>query len=97
VVLVTAALSARHLNADTPHLRELARGFGGVRTLRPSAPAVTCTSQGDLLTGQPPRHHGAVANGWMIAISAKCACGDSPTVCCKAPWCGKPHASDFPA
>lgn len=65
VVLVTAALSARHLNADTPHLRELARSFGGVRTLRPSAPAVTCTSQGDLLTGQPPRYHGAVANGWM--------------------------------
>jgi len=62
---MVAALSARHLNANTPHLRELARALGGVRTLQPSTPAVTCTSQADVLTGQPPRYHGAVANGWM--------------------------------
>lgn len=65
VVAVVAGLSAGHLGADTPTLRELARTFGGVRMLRPSFPAVTCTGQADLLTGQPPRHHGIVANGWM--------------------------------
>ena len=65
LVVIAAGLSAGHLGADTPTLRERARACGGVRMLRPSAPAVTCTSQADLLTGQPPRHHGIVANGWM--------------------------------
>ena len=65
VVVIAAGLSAGHLGSDTPTLRERARACGGVRMLRPSAPAVTCTAQADLLTGQPPRHHGAVANGWM--------------------------------
>ena len=65
VVVIAAGLSAGHLGPDTPTLRERARACGGVRMLRPSVPAVTCTSQADLLTGQPPRHHGIVANGWM--------------------------------
>jgi predicted AlkP superfamily pyrophosphatase or phosphodiesterase len=65
VVVIAAGLSAGHLGPDTPTLRERARACGGVRMLRPSTPAVTCTSQADLLTGQPPRHHGIVANGWM--------------------------------
>ncbi len=29
-------------------------------------PAVTCTAQATLLTGQPPDRHGIVANGWLF-------------------------------
>ena len=65
VVVIAAGLSAGHIGAHMPALRAFARTSGGVRMLRPSAPAVTCTGQADLLTGQPPRHHGIVANGWM--------------------------------
>lgn len=65
VVAIAAGLSAGHIGPHTPVLREFARAMGGVRMLRPSVPAVTCTGQADLLTGQPPRHHGVVANGWM--------------------------------
>ena len=65
VVILAAGLSPRHLNSHMPSVREFVQLQGGARTLRPSFPAVTCTSQADLLTGQPPRHHGVVANGWM--------------------------------
>ena len=29
-------------------------------------PAVTCTAQASLLTGQPPDGHGVVGNGWLF-------------------------------
>lgn len=32
--------------------------------IQSSFPAVTCTAQSDYLTGQPPRVHGIVGNGW---------------------------------
>ena len=37
-----------------------------LRTLVPDLPAVTCTVQASMLTGQPPSRHGAVANGWYF-------------------------------
>src|SRR3974377_1730912 len=33
--------------------------------LREVLPAVTCTAQASLLTGQTPGRHGIVANGWL--------------------------------
>ncbi|MSR40874.1 MAG: alkaline phosphatase family protein [Phycisphaerales bacterium] len=57
-------LSPNLLGAHTPRLREFARSTGGVRTLRPPLPAVTCTAQSTMLTGLAPDHHGIVGNGW---------------------------------
>lgn len=37
---------------------------GDVTPLVPPFPAVTCTAQASMLTGQPPHAHGVVANGW---------------------------------
>ncbi len=37
-----------------------------MRPLREVLPAVTCTAQATLLTGQPPTHHGIVGNGWLF-------------------------------
>ncbi|HBF23225.1 MAG TPA: alkaline phosphatase family protein [Planctomycetes bacterium] len=34
--------------------------------LTPPLPAVTCTAQASMLTGQPPAQHGAIANGWYF-------------------------------
>jgi predicted AlkP superfamily pyrophosphatase or phosphodiesterase len=36
-----------------------------MRPLREVVPAVTCTAQATLLTGQTPEGHGVVANGWL--------------------------------
>jgi len=50
---------APHHRADMPHLARFQW-----RPLRPSFPAVTCSVQATLLTGQPPAEHGVVANGF---------------------------------
>jgi predicted AlkP superfamily pyrophosphatase or phosphodiesterase len=48
-----------------PRLRDFARQCGGVRTMTPDTPAVTCTVQSSMLTGKRPSEHGIVANGWF--------------------------------
>src|SRR5437879_3049959 len=47
-----------------PRLRALAES-GWLRPLREVVPAVTCTAQAALLTGQPTTQHGIVGNGWL--------------------------------
>ena len=47
----------------TPNLRNLV-ARGGLRALDTVSPAVTCSVQSTLLTGEMPCVHGAVANGW---------------------------------
>jgi predicted AlkP superfamily pyrophosphatase or phosphodiesterase len=47
-----------------PRLQALADA-GWMRTLHEVIPAVTCTAQATLLTGQTPQQHGIVANGWF--------------------------------
>jgi predicted AlkP superfamily pyrophosphatase or phosphodiesterase len=65
LVLVNAVgLTPRWL-PHAPHLQELAQR-GWLRSLTEVIPAVTCTAQATLLTGQPPRKHGIVANGWLF-------------------------------
>ena len=39
--------------------------------LNPPVPAVTCTSQSDILTGQRANKHGIVANGWYSRSTAE--------------------------
>ena len=61
VVGLAPALIGRHTpNIDRPTQR------GGQRPLNTVTPAVTCTAQSTLVTGEMPSGHGAVANGWYF-------------------------------
>lgn len=62
IVGLTPGIFAR---GRAPRLREFARQSGGVRTMTPPLPAVTCTAQSSMLTGLSPAGHGVVANGWF--------------------------------
>jgi predicted AlkP superfamily pyrophosphatase or phosphodiesterase len=55
----------RRLLEHAPRLSALATA-GWVRSLDEVIPAVTCTAQATLLTGELPRAHGIVANGWLF-------------------------------
>jgi predicted AlkP superfamily pyrophosphatase or phosphodiesterase len=63
VLLNAVGLTPRLLPA-APQLGALAAA-GWVRPLREVLPAVTCTAQATMLTGQTPARHGIVANGWL--------------------------------
>jgi predicted AlkP superfamily pyrophosphatase or phosphodiesterase len=63
-VLNVVALSPNLIGDATPRIKDFARKSGGVRTLRPPLPAVTCTAQSTMLTGLAPSGHGIVGNGW---------------------------------
>jgi hypothetical protein len=63
ILLNTIGLSARRL-PQAERLHALAKA-GWQRPLREVVPAVTCTAQASLLTGQPPQGHGIVGNGWL--------------------------------
>ncbi len=65
LVILVVGLSPSLLGAHTPHLNQLIRR-GGMRPMKTVLPAVTCTVQSTLLTGETPAVHGAVANGWYF-------------------------------
>jgi predicted AlkP superfamily pyrophosphatase or phosphodiesterase len=48
-----------------PRLRALAEA-GWMRRLREAVPAVTCTAQATILTGETAERHGVVGNGWLF-------------------------------
>src|SRR5579862_3174450 len=64
LVLVNAVGLTSRLLPFGPHFRSLAER-GWCRRLLEPLPAVTCTAQATLLTGQSPEKHGIVANGWL--------------------------------
>ncbi len=65
VVIDVVGLTPALLGPDTPNLNKLAReGFQA--ELKAVFPAVTCPAQATLLTGQLPRAHGVVGNGWYF-------------------------------
>jgi predicted AlkP superfamily pyrophosphatase or phosphodiesterase len=64
LLLNAVGLTARLL-AHAPRLRALAEA-GWQRPLREVLPAVTCTAQATLLTGQTAARHGIVGNGWLF-------------------------------
>jgi predicted AlkP superfamily pyrophosphatase or phosphodiesterase len=64
-VINVVGLTPALLGPDTPNLNALARD-GSSAPIRAAFPAVTCTAQSTYLTGQPPRHHGIVGNGWYF-------------------------------
>jgi predicted AlkP superfamily pyrophosphatase or phosphodiesterase len=65
LVLLNAVGLTPRLLVHAPRLRALA-DTGWVRPLREVLPAVTCTAQATLLTGESPTRHGIVGNGWLF-------------------------------
>jgi predicted AlkP superfamily pyrophosphatase or phosphodiesterase len=66
VVLNIVGLSPRHFERPEliPSLAHFAQR-GALHPMRPSFPAVTCSMQATLLSGQPPSEHGILANGYF--------------------------------
>jgi predicted AlkP superfamily pyrophosphatase or phosphodiesterase len=65
LVLLNAVGLTPRLLPLAPRLQNLAQ-VGWVRRLREVIPAVTCTAQAAILTGQPASRHGIVGNGWLF-------------------------------
>lgn len=65
VVLDVVALSPRVVGEHTPFLAEWI-GRGKQLSIDPVLPAVTCSAQSTYLTGEWPRQHGVVGNGWYF-------------------------------
>jgi predicted AlkP superfamily pyrophosphatase or phosphodiesterase len=65
VVLLNAVGLTPRLLKYAPGLSALARS-GWVADMPEVLPAVTCTAQATLLTGELPSQHGVVANGWLF-------------------------------
>jgi predicted AlkP superfamily pyrophosphatase or phosphodiesterase len=65
LVILVVGLTPALLGPHTPNLKRLATQ-GGLRSLQPVLPAVTCTVQSTLATGLQPAGHGCVANGWYF-------------------------------
>jgi predicted AlkP superfamily pyrophosphatase or phosphodiesterase len=64
LLLNAVGLTPRWL-PHAPRLRALADA-GWLRRLREVLPAVTCTAQAAMLTGQTAERHGVVGNGWLF-------------------------------
>lgn len=65
LLLNVVGLTHEMLGPDTPHLSRLAKD-GFARPMGTVLPAVTCSAQSTILTGELPREHGIVANGWYF-------------------------------
>ena len=64
LVLINAVGLTPRLLPFAPRLNAIAKA-GWVVRLREVVPAVTCTAQAAILTGQPASRHGIVGNGWL--------------------------------
>ena len=65
IVLINAVGLTPRLLQHAPRLKAVAAS--GWQTFMPEVlPAVTCTAQATLLTGEMPDRHGVVANGWLF-------------------------------
>src|SRR5262245_62526690 len=65
IVLINAVGLTPRLLQHAPRLKAIA-AEGWVANMPEVLPAVTCTAQATLLTGQLPSTHGVVANGWLF-------------------------------
>ena len=64
-VLINAVGLTPRLLEHAPRLKAVAAA-GWVADMPEVLPAVTCTAQATLLTGELPNKHGVVANGWLF-------------------------------
>ncbi|MEM6688146.1 MAG: nucleotide pyrophosphatase/phosphodiesterase family protein [Planctomycetota bacterium] len=62
IVVINVVGLTPHLLDHAEHIKNLGHAH---RAWSSPVPAVTCTSQASMLTGQPPRVHGVVGNGWF--------------------------------
>jgi predicted AlkP superfamily pyrophosphatase or phosphodiesterase len=62
-VINVVGLTEDLLEKGMPRIQCL-RQRGGMRSIRPALPALTCSAQSNYLTGCKPSEHGIVANGW---------------------------------
>ncbi|MBX7207363.1 MAG: alkaline phosphatase family protein [Verrucomicrobiaceae bacterium] len=62
-VINVVGLTTRLIGESTPNIRAFLERNRSAR-IEPVLPAVTCTAQATYLTGNLPRDHGIVANGW---------------------------------
>lgn len=65
IVLINAVGLTPRLLEHAPRLKAVAEA-GWVADMPEVLPAVTCTAQATLLTGELPNRHGVVANGWLF-------------------------------
>ena len=65
LVLINAVGLTPRLLAHAPRLKAVAAA-GWQADMPEVLPAVTCTAQATLLTGELPNEHGVVANGWLF-------------------------------
>ena len=65
LVILVVGLTPSLVGVHTPNLKRLAER-GAMRPLTTVLPAVTCTAQSTLVTGEMPSVHGCVANGWYF-------------------------------
>ncbi len=65
VVIDAVGLSDRVIGAHTPFLQKWSQQVPK-NHIKPLVPAVTCSMQTTFLTGQQPRTHGIVGNGWYF-------------------------------
>jgi hypothetical protein len=70
--------------AVMPKLRSLMAG-GGIATLTPSFPCVTCPVQTNMTTGKGPAEHGVVANGFYWRDKRKVEMWTAPNDCIEQP------------
>src|SRR5436190_3985642 len=70
LVLLNAVGLTPRLLPHAPRLAAAAKA-GWLRPLREVLPAVTCTAQATLLTGQTAEGHGVVGNGWLFRDTAE--------------------------
>lgn len=62
-VINIVGLTSRLIGEHTSHIKAFADSKQLSR-IKPAFPAVTCTAQSNMLTGESPSAHGIVANGW---------------------------------
>jgi predicted AlkP superfamily pyrophosphatase or phosphodiesterase len=65
LILINAVGLSPRLLQHAPRLNRLA-SEGSLHCLSNVVPAVTCTAQATMLTGQLPNKHGIVGNGWLF-------------------------------
>lgn len=65
IVLINAVGLTPRLLEHAPRLKAIAAA-GWVANMPEVLPAVTCTAQATILTGEMPSKHGVVANGWLF-------------------------------
>jgi predicted AlkP superfamily pyrophosphatase or phosphodiesterase len=65
IVLINAVGLTPRLLEHAPRLKAIA-ATGWVADMPEVLPAVTCTAQATILTGELPNKHGVVANGWLF-------------------------------